>query len=366
MRRYTALFLFILVCAGRSASAQITITRADVAAQLGQRTETVTYEGENTTGLQAVVDARGSGQTWDLRAVRFSPVFASIVEPASGTTPGSGDPHFDQANYVQKMTVNQEAEIDSVFYSYNRLTGDAYQMLGTAGMADFDGDGVDELVALKFKPSSIVMKLPMSMGTTWAGTTTIEFSFGLPFTTTLEETHEVEGAGVLLTTLPSGGARSDEALKVRTRSISITSFPGFPETRDTSYTVTFMTKTGLGAAIGLDEAGAPQDVSLSVSGAAPVANEPDVDVPGAITLAPGFPNPFNPQATIPFTLAEAGHVRLEVFDALGRHVATLVDGIRAAGDHAVAWAAGDLPSGTYLARLTAGSQVRTQVLTLQK
>ncbi|MEZ4387125.1 MAG: FlgD immunoglobulin-like domain containing protein [Candidatus Krumholzibacteriia bacterium] len=78
----------------------------------------------------------------------------------------------------------------------------------------------------------------------------------------------------------------------------------------------------------------------------------DLAVP-ALVLTPAWPNPFNPQTVLAFTMPVAGHVRATVLDLRGREVAVLVDGERPAGRHEVRWDGRDrrgraLPSGTYL------------------
>jgi plastocyanin len=82
------------------------------------------------------------------------------------------------------------------------------------------------------------------------------------------------------------------------------------------------------------------------------------DVPtAAVTMETPWPNPFNPRAEVRFTLAAAGPVDLEVFDARGRLVRTLLAGEhRAADTHRIAWdgmddAGSGAPSGTYLFRV---------------
>ncbi|RMF58899.1 MAG: T9SS C-terminal target domain-containing protein, partial [Bacteroidetes bacterium] len=83
-------------------------------------------------------------------------------------------------------------------------------------------------------------------------------------------------------------------------------------------------------------------------------------------LHQNFPNPFNPQTTIRYELARSGRVALEVFDLLGRRVATLVNGEQPAGTFTVTFDARDLASGVYVYRLTAGSQVMTRTMLLMK
>ena len=77
------------------------------------------------------------------------------------------------------------------------------------------------------------------------------------------------------------------------------------------------------------------------------------------------PNPMRDRATVTFTLADAGEVRLVVYDALGRAVAVLADGPAEAGTHRVTLDGTALPTGVYLLRLTtADGQAATQRLTL--
>ena len=83
-------------------------------------------------------------------------------------------------------------------------------------------------------------------------------------------------------------------------------------------------------------------------------------------LGHAYPNPFNPSTEIPFELPEAGPVSLVVYDVMGREVARLVDGPMEAGYHAAMWDAGELPSGVYLYRLTAGTFTATEQVTLVK
>ncbi len=68
------------------------------------------------------------------------------------------------------------------------------------------------------------------------------------------------------------------------------------------------------------------------------------------------PNPFNPQTTLRFGLAQSGSVRLELYDTRGQKVRTLVTGARSAGLHEVRWdgrddSGRDVGSGVYLVRL---------------
>ncbi len=87
-------------------------------------------------------------------------------------------------------------------------------------------------------------------------------------------------------------------------------------------------------------------------------------VPTEFSLSQNYPNPFNPGTAIPFSLSRLEHVTLKVYDILGREVATLVDEVLLAGDHAVVFEASGLSSGVYFYRITAGqfTQIRKAVL----
>jgi hypothetical protein len=92
-------------------------------------------------------------------------------------------------------------------------------------------------------------------------------------------------------------------------------------------------------------------------------------VPKATALLQNYPNPFNPVTTITIDLTAAGHVRLDVFDVSGRLLATLVNGTKTAGRHAVQWngkdASGSLvPSGIYFYRMKAEGYEATRKMIL--
>jgi hypothetical protein len=88
-----------------------------------------------------------------------------------------------------------------------------------------------------------------------------------------------------------------------------------------------------------------------------------------ITLSLEGSNPFLGQARIAFSIGEPGHVRLEIFDARGKRVATLVDRDLAAGS-TTAWWDGtdpfgrDVSSGIYLCHLKTASHTLVQKMVL--
>jgi hypothetical protein len=97
------------------------------------------------------------------------------------------------------------------------------------------------------------------------------------------------------------------------------------------------------------------------------------EVPQGFMLYQNYPNPFNPTTTIKFSVGSASgrrgepaRVTLKVYDVLGREVVTLVDKRKQPGVYAVTWDAGNVPSGVYFVRLTAGSFSQTREAVVMK
>lgn len=113
----------------------------------------------------------------------------------------------------------------------------------------------------------------------------------------------------------------------------------------------------------LDVGYAGTEVTATVT-AVTVDNEKDPVLPLDFALHPIYPNPFNPQAVIPFSVAEVGRVRLAVYDLLGRSVATLVDEVKQTGSHKTIFNGRELGGGVYLVRMTVGDFTQTRRVTL--
>lgn len=83
-------------------------------------------------------------------------------------------------------------------------------------------------------------------------------------------------------------------------------------------------------------------------------------------LFQNYPNPFNPATVIPYQIPERGEVKIQIIDALGREVETLVDTIMSAGKHEIRFNAGNLPGGIYFCHLKSGSYSETRKLVFLK
>lgn len=105
--------------------------------------------------------------------------------------------------------------------------------------------------------------------------------------------------------------------------------------------------------------------AITLSRELDVSNEVN-ESPRSFALNQNYPNPFNPTTSITYAIPESGDVKLEVFNAVGQKVATLVNSTQNAGTHTVSFDASNLASGVYLYRLTSGNQVQINKMLLLK
>ncbi|MBN2416273.1 PKD domain-containing protein [bacterium] len=108
-----------------------------------------------------------------------------------------------------------------------------------------------------------------------------------------------------------------------------------------------------------DKDGASDSASaVCVISEATAVDEPVL--PASFGLQQNYPNPFNPRTTISYELPRAVHVRLSVYNPLGRRVRVLYDAFQSAGFHSLLFDGRDdsgraLPCGVYICHMTAGS-----------
>ena len=100
-----------------------------------------------------------------------------------------------------------------------------------------------------------------------------------------------------------------------------------------------------------------------------VAEEGSESEPGTFALQQNFPNPFNSNTVITYTVPKAGTVRLSIYAASGQLVwESNIEHVRG-GTYRAAWngtdgEGRDLASGVYLYRLKSGSHVAERKLSL--
>ncbi len=97
-------------------------------------------------------------------------------------------------------------------------------------------------------------------------------------------------------------------------------------------------------------------------------------IPETFSLSQNYPNPFNPTTTIRYALPSSANVKLNVYDLLGREIATLVNEEQSAGWKEVEWnarqtnggQASAFSSGIYFYKLEVGSFAEVKKLILLK
>ncbi|MFC1489867.1 SUMF1/EgtB/PvdO family nonheme iron enzyme [Candidatus Latescibacterota bacterium] len=98
--------------------------------------------------------------------------------------------------------------------------------------------------------------------------------------------------------------------------------------------------------------------------------EDDTAKPQAFSLGQNYPNPFNPSTIIPFIIEQSGNVKIDIFNNMGQHIRTLIDGYYNSGSHTIVWDACDnngnhLSAGIYIYRLiVSGAAVSNKMLLL--
>ncbi|MCI0690997.1 choice-of-anchor D domain-containing protein [candidate division KSB1 bacterium] len=96
------------------------------------------------------------------------------------------------------------------------------------------------------------------------------------------------------------------------------------------------------------------------------------DLPNEFQLHPNYPNPFNNETILSFSLPQAAPVWLKIFDIMGRQVSVLSDGrVWGKGRHYLQWEGDDqngvkIGSGVYILSLQAGDFKMQRRITLVK
>jgi photosystem II stability/assembly factor-like uncharacterized protein len=97
-----------------------------------------------------------------------------------------------------------------------------------------------------------------------------------------------------------------------------------------------------------------------------VVEDGKTGVPTSYALHQNYPNPFNPTTQIAYDLPVAGHVRLALFDVVGKEIAILVDEMEQPGYKTVVFDSSRFASGVYFYRLAAGTYAATRKMMVLK
>ena len=98
---------------------------------------------------------------------------------------------------------------------------------------------------------------------------------------------------------------------------------------------------------------AARDIAVAGAAGVTTAVRDRADLAAGVSL---YPNPTNGRATLAFSLTRAARAEMNVFDAVGRRVATVTSGVLPAGPQELRWEAGTAKAGLYLVRLVVDGQ----------
>ncbi len=344
------------------ASAQITITQSDFLGLIGTRQVSLSDQREDS--IQVNVGSAGENQVWDLRSVQIvDTIFVEtlFLNPAdlsnAATFPGA---NLAERTYFKNIVDGLVGEFWlTKFYDVQSMY---FIELGDSIFVK--GNGADTTM-ISFSQDTI-STMPVTYGDEWV--TVVQDTFGFypaVGTIAIEETSSlIDGWGTLK--LPMGDF---ECLRVREiireTSQSIINGMVTSTSSDSSINFIWVSKDNFVLASVSSQPGvtdpnftlATQFTRLDSSNAMTTGiADAQTKLPESPQLLSNYPNPFNPETRVQFTVQKSGPVTVQVYDLNGRWVTTLFQGTATAGANETVWNGLDArgrvaPSGIYFLRM---------------
>ena len=104
----------------------------------------------------------------------------------------------------------------------------------------------------------------------------------------------------------------------------------------------------------------------NIAGITPLSVQGQLQAPKEFALYQNYPNPFNPVTQIKYDIPNETFVTLVVYDLLGHEVSVIVNETKKPGSYTATWGSGNIPSGVYIYKLTAGNYEHTMKMVLLK
>ncbi len=372
MNKVIVLIIVFGGIAASTAAAQITITQSDYQLQDGVQYNATAYETSSTGALAGIVAMTGPNQTFDFTSISFTKSqqgqFTFVKLPAD--IPGSNDSDFASANGALVLNyTGSGGAFDSTAWVYEQVKSNGVYSAGLIYLSqlDFTGDGkVPDTLKFSYKPYQLEFKLPLTYQAAWKDTITQTISIpGLSSISEIAwESGVVDGYGTLKVQ-----GKTEECLRYKIMSdLYMDNGGGSLSPIGTAGTIYFITKSGdLSASIRVDGSGNPISAIYTIlDTATPIEKNPAGPVVKDYQLNQNYPNPFNPSTVISYDLRKAGLVKLDVYNYVGQHVATLVNSSQSEGIHKVTFNANWLNSGLYFYKLKAGNYTQIKKMMLIK
>lgn len=368
-------FLMIALLVPAPAGAQISISFSEFQALITNSTR-INHSGNYSAPVAVNLGSpSGASQTFDLSAVPAPDNVFTLGQTFSDPTGQPGASNFPGATMCTSVIDSTSLPGAVItFVQYYLLQADGFYILGQYSRTYFP-PFIDEVYVETYRPMRLLIPLPLAYGTARTAVDTVDTDGGDTYVRTTDIA--VDGWGDITFPLWTAGSALPKIAVVpclRAIETEVTDFysGGVFQSSEKYVSVTFITEDGsLLIAEQNDTAytgGVAQVVSMDYSAdeAATDVRQTSPAVPEEYALSQNYPNPFNPSTSIAFTIPTADHVRLTVYDLLGREVATLVDRQMGPGAYEATFDAAGLPSGMYLYRLASGSFVRTMKLSVVK
>ena len=320
---------------------QITVHASDFPSDIGVHWTEVSNEN---TSLNP--GSPGANQTWDLHGLIGEDLTNfEIIDRSSAPDPS----WFPAANLIIEETGEGWPS-----YIYGELTDSYFKVIG---FVEIDPDTIF-LQDVINEPGHFVF--PILYGNSWMALMYTEEDFQGGILANIDSIWiVVDGWGTVIL----DDMEPMESLRLKMRYHSVVTFNGIlmEETWTWQYswaTLLFPEVCGM-----TSEPGAPEDFTEGDfwrMNSFSAADEPIRILPVAFQLNSAYPNPFNPETTIPYSINQPMNIELSVFNVLGQKVRTLVNGQVVPGLHSINWNGTDnaghqVGAGIYYCRLL-GSQ----------
>lgn len=329
--------LVVLLCVV-PALGQVVIDSSDIPTEIGYR-----YTQTCSDDLVPVnPGSAGANQTWDLRGISATSTGEAEVIDRSETPNPSWIP---DANVILRTT----EELDQYIFTYNQLTNEYGKTLGMVWSTP------DSNFVVEWESDPPQFIFPIEYESNWMTRVYWEQSIGGVTMTVTDTTWiTVDGWGTVI--LDQVG--SVNALRLKERQHTVTTVTGW-DTHQWCWRYSWMAPGYPDLASMQSEEGAGPDFTTGYfcrAGGFSTAEEPVEILPVAFELGSPYPNPFNPETTIPYSVNQLMDIELAIYNALGQKVRTLAHGRTPPGSYSVVWNGTDnagnrVGTGVYYCRL---------------
>lgn len=333
-----ATFCLVLLLCALPALGQVTINSGDLPQTVGQHFDMI----GSVADVAVNSGSAGADQTWDLRGT------SATIEADWGIVSHADTPDtswFPNANLILEVTTGEGS-----VYHYNHISSSALTAVGIAW------DLPDTVYHTPWENDPPIFSFPIQYGDSWITRCYWEMEVG-GFVATITDSAwvEVDGWGTVI--IDDVGSVSCLRLKSHHRFTMV--IMGIP-TDNWFWNYSWMAP---GYWLVADMQSMPGDdnehfTSGMFNRAASGADaQPTIEIlPVTFQLNSPYPNPFNPETTIPYSVGELTDVRLAIYNTLGQEIRTLVNGRMLPGNYTASWNGMDnfgnqVGTGVYYCRL---------------